>query len=323
MTGTTAEPTGEVFRCADAARMRGDLLSGTAPPAVRWLLIEYPGPWSVDALAGSSIDTDVQALLQSAGRRAKARILLIRRPQRRASAAPASRQWMVLTRGSRTVTGSWRDDHDLRAAAQALDEPAPPSGPGEAGDPNDQLILVCAHGVHDLCCAVRGRSVARALAAAWPEQTWECSHVGGCRFAPNVVILPDGVYYGDLDPVSAGSVVRDHLAGVVRADHLRGFSGYPPPAQAAMNALYRQLDATTARRLRYRDQLELAPRRWRARFTLAEAEPRIDISVDVTAESETAARLTCRAARPTHATSYRVTLIEGVDQPDQAASTSS
>lgn len=301
--------------------MRGDLLSGTAPPAVRWLLIEYPGPWSVDALAGSSIETAVQAQLQSASRRAKARLLLIRRPRRRASAAPASRQWMVLTRGARTVTGSWRDDHDLRAAARALDEPAPPSGTGEAGDPNDQLILVCAHGVHDLCCAVRGRSVAQALAAAWPEQTWECSHVGGCRFAPNVVILPDGVYYGDLDPISAGSVVRDHLAGVVRADYLRGFSGYPPPAQAAMNALYRHLDAATAQRLRYRDQIELEAGRWRTRFTLAEAAPSFDISVDVAAQSDGAARLTCRAARPTHATSYRVTQIEGVDLSDETANT--
>ena len=175
--------------------------------------------------------------------------------------------------------------------------------------------------MHDLCCAVRGRSVARALAAAWPEQTWECSHVGGCRFAPNVVILPDGVYYGDLDPTSAGPVVRDHLAGVVRADYLRGFSGYPPPVQAAMNALYRQLDAATAHRLRYRDQVELGPRRWRARFTLAEAAPTIDINVEVAAQSDEAARLTCRAARPTNATSYRVTLIEGVDQPDETART--
>lgn len=318
MTGAGDEPAGGVFRCADAARTRDDLFSGTAPPAVRWLLIEYPGPWSVDALAGSRIDAGVQAVLQSASRRAKARVLLIRRPQRRASAAPAARQWMVLARGSRTVTGQWTDDDDLLAAARALDEPATPSS---TGDPTEQLILICAHGVHDLCCAVRGRPVAQALTAEWPDQTWECSHVGGCRFAPNVVLLPDGAYYGDLDPISAGSVVRDHLAGVVRADHLRGFSGYPPAAQAAMNALYRQLDATTARRLRYRDQVELGSRRWRARFTLTEAAPSLDISVDVVAHTDVAAQLTCRAARPTNATSYRVTLIEGVDQADETART--
>ena len=65
------------------------------------------------------------------------------------------------------------------------------------------ILLVCTHGVHDTCCALRGRPVAAALAARWPGQVWECSHVGGDRFAPNVVVLPDGFYYGNLDPETA------------------------------------------------------------------------------------------------------------------------
>lgn len=285
--------------------MRGDLLSGTAPPAVRWLLIEHPGPWPVEALEGSRIDQDVRRLLRAASRRANARVLLIRRPARRAAATTLPRQWMVLTRGLSTVTGEWTDDHDLRSAARALDEPAPPLEPGR---PADQLILVCAHGVHDVCCAVRGRSVARTLSTAWPEQTWECSHVGGCRFAPNVVVLPDGVYYGDLDPTSAEPVVRDHLAGVVRADFLRGFSGYPPPAQAAMTALYRRLEPTLARTLRYSGQVALRADRWRVGFTLGDTAP----GVEITAQTDETAQLTCRAVRATNAISYRVTGMTGV-----------
>ena len=54
--------------------------------------------------------------------------------------------------------------------------------PSPALEP-EPMLLVCTHGVHDTCCAVRGRPVAAALARRWPEATWECSHVGGDRFA--------------------------------------------------------------------------------------------------------------------------------------------
>ena len=46
------------FRCAAAARMRADPLAGSAPQTRGWLLLEHPGPWPVDAVAGSGIDPD-------------------------------------------------------------------------------------------------------------------------------------------------------------------------------------------------------------------------------------------------------------------------
>ena len=57
---------------------------------------------------------------------------------------------------------------------------------------------MCTHGRHDACCAERGRPVAAALTAARPEQTWEVSHVGGDRFAANLLVLPEGLYYGQV-----------------------------------------------------------------------------------------------------------------------------
>ena len=66
--------------------------------------------------------------------------------------------------------------------------------------------------------------MAAALAEHWPEAVWECSHVGGDRFAANVVVLPDGFYYGQLDPESAVATVRSHLTGAVAARSLHVFS---------------------------------------------------------------------------------------------------
>ena len=76
------------FRCADAARARADPLAGSAPPARRWLLLEHPGPWKIDAIAGSGIDSDVHsALVEKAG--SATRILLVRRPGRVLVEAPS------------------------------------------------------------------------------------------------------------------------------------------------------------------------------------------------------------------------------------------
>src|SRR3546814_4969337 len=57
-------------------------------------------------------------------------------------------------------------------------------GVGEPGP--EHLHLVCTNGRHDPCCADFGRPVVRALRAAGVE-VMESSHVGGDRFAANIV----------------------------------------------------------------------------------------------------------------------------------------
>ena len=50
-----------------------------------------------------------------------------------------------------------------------------------------------------------GRSPPRST-AAHPDETWEVSHIGGDRFAGNLLVLPHGLYYGRLDPLAAIAV---------------------------------------------------------------------------------------------------------------------
>ena len=80
---------------------------------------------------------------------------------------------------------------------------------GSAGTPSyDPFFLVCTHGRHDTCCAVEGRPVAAALESARPGAVWECSHVGGDRFAANVVAMPHGIYYGQVEMTRADGARR-------------------------------------------------------------------------------------------------------------------
>lgn len=278
-------------------------MAGSAPQARGWLLLEHPGPWPVDAVAGSGIDPAILRSLQRAANAATARILLVRRPGRLERDAP--RRWILTRPAQATVSGPWREDQDLQAAAAAL---SGQRAAVEAATPTEALILVCAHGVHDACCAIRGRPVAAALMEHFPDQVWECSHVGGDRFAPNVVLLPDGFYYGNLEPESAVRTVRQHLAGAVEARWLRGMTDVPPPVQAAAVAAYERLGPLAPGAVGVEAVHQFGPHDGHGSETTAVlrvADAR-RVRVEILAVRRPVAQLTCRASRETPATEYRV-----------------
>jgi hypothetical protein len=130
----------------------------------------------------------------------------------------------------RVLWGAWRDPADL------LNLDLTTIIPGEANAAASQrLALVCTNGKRDQCCALRGRPVAAALAeAGW--DTWECSHLGGHRFAATLLVLPTGDMFGWLDAASAIDVLRRFDAGQLDLSHHRGRAGQPAHVQAALHA---------------------------------------------------------------------------------------
>lgn len=293
-------------RCADTARDRSDPIGATAVSARRWLLIEHPGPWAFDAFGSSGIATAVRERIVAAGRASRTRLLLVRRAGR--IERSDRRSWAVVEHEPASIRwGSWAADEDLLAAADLL------TGRREvitASAPVDQpLLLVCTHGRHDTCCAVRGRPVAAALQQHWPDATWECSHVGGDRFAPNLVVLPDGAYYGNLEPREAVDVVEAHRAGRLSVRHLRGLTSQSPVVQAAVIAAHERFGPAGARDAVCTGLEQVAEDRWRVHLAGTGALPPA-IEATVTRARREAALLTCHAHQPSGAWSYDVPQIE-------------
>jgi len=238
-------------------------------------------------------------LLARAG--ADTRVLLVRRPGRVDRRAP--RSWILAGLDIDTIAGPWRHDNDLLDAAAAL------VGDSVGAARPQPVVLVCTHGVHDVCCALRGRPVAAALASRWPELVWECSHIGGDRFASNVVLLPDGFYYGNLDPASALATVEAHLAGTVFPDRLRGMARFLPPVQAAVIAAHQRYGPLAPSDVSVRATQHIGPHHGHGSETFVElaiVPQRLVVRVHVLSLRRTEARLTCRAARETPATEYRI-----------------
>jgi hypothetical protein len=140
------------------------------------------------------------------------------------------------------------------------------------------VLLVCTHGRHDRCCAVRGRPVAHALEQRWPDTTWECSHVGGDRFAANVVVLPSGIYLGRVEPTSAADVVGALLDGTLPAGLVRGRSSLPLPTQAAQEFARERLGRWGVDDLAPVHQEHAGRDRWRVRLG-ALGGPEVDVVV--------------------------------------------
>ena len=70
------------FRCSLAALDLGEPMTGTASTVRAFLLVEAPGAWGVDAVAGARLPSDVRTLLSGLGRNG-VRVLMIRDHRRR------------------------------------------------------------------------------------------------------------------------------------------------------------------------------------------------------------------------------------------------
>jgi len=288
-------------RCSARALVRGDSSVATASPAQRWLLIEQPGPWGRDALAESRFDRAVAPELARRSRAEGVRLLLVRRPGERL--ADSGRRWAYAD--SRPGhEGLW---WSVRSAdAELLTAP----WDGSVGVRADRPVyLVCTHGGHDACCALRGRPLARAMPAPGPADVWECSHLGGDRFAANVVVLPHGFYYGQV-PGDGAELVRAHELGQVALPWLRGRAGVPPPGQAAQHAARGALGLLGIEDLPVTAvEPSTPPGAVVERWTVTMAGPDGDVVAAVESRpSEVADRLTCRAVHPAHSRTWHVLL---------------
>lgn len=255
--------------CSEISRENEEPLGGTASRIDHWLLVEYRGLWSHDALAGSGLSDQMKARLRElADERPRTRLLLIRRPDRRhhetfAVYVADSREGKE--RLSRLDVG----EHDeLREV-----------DPFEVAQPvNELLFLVCTHGKHDRCCALHGRPLWEAVSEQLDEASaWQCTHIGGDRFAGNLVALPHGVYYGRVGREDVPDVLDHHLSGQLALEHYRGRSCWPFAVQAAERRIRAEEGLTSFSDLTLGRVTREAENRWTVSFETRVGQREVDV----------------------------------------------
>jgi hypothetical protein len=217
----------------------GEPLLGTAPErAASWLLLEHLGPWPADGLTANPPAAAGAAVAAATERGVRTQLVRRTRTRRRDTAA-------VLLASCRPGR-AWleaRELSDLRELADLdLDALGNDSPPGFGPRHRSPVVLARTHGRHDTCCARLGRPVARLLDAQLPPGTaWESRHVGGDRFAPNVVALLEGTNYGGVPPGGVPELCEALVRSRVVLAHLRGRVGLPAAVQSADWSLRREL----------------------------------------------------------------------------------
>ena len=284
-------------RCSLRSLAAHEALAGTASTIRRWLLVEHLGPWGEVALRDAPLVSGARERLRAWERATRGRVLLIRRAGRDPS-GPTPACLAVDTRraraGSRSIDGlenlAGLDLED----AHAFSEPV--TGP---------VIVVCTHGRRDVCCAERGRPLAAAAAAALPGGVWESTHVGGDRFAGNLVAFPHGLYFGRIEPDRAAEVVHAYGEGRIVLDRYRGRSCDPLPVQAGDQAVRSRFGLEAIDDVR---PLRVSRDADRVSMTFATSRGEVDAMVE--RDRHEPMRLTCRADRAQAPTAWRVTSVD-------------
>lgn len=216
-------------RCSAEALARAEPHYATASLVSAWLLIEQPGAWGPDALTDSNFPSTVA--LEMARIAPSVRILLIRR-------RTASSNGPIFFKahsggGGRNPSLVSAPLPDPAALLEVDFEALSHGDPGPGTTIDHPIYLVCTHGRHDICCADNGRPLYRAMSRYRPNRTWEVSHIGGDRFAGNLLVLPRGDYFGRLEPGDTERLVSGYEAGRLDLAHHRGRSILPRLVQAA------------------------------------------------------------------------------------------
>ena len=289
--------------CADLSRTREEPLGATASRIDHWILVEYRGAWRRDILGGSLLSPRLKAHLREHLELLRpARLLFVKQPERRAESG--KRIFLASTTpGAERLLGlevEHQDDLHNVDLAEAL-----AGGDGPFHPVADPVLVVCTHGKRDRCCARYGGPLYDALRAAAPRgEVWQSTHVGGDRFAGNVVALPQGTFHGRVDPGDVPGLLKAMARGRVDLDRYRGRSAYSFAVQAAERALRETEGLLGLDDLVLLGSEHRGEESWRVRFRTPDGATH---RLDVVSELGEPELLTCEAAEHRRPRSFRVT----------------
>lgn len=306
--------------CVEQSEAIDEPIAGTATAVVSvWLLIQYQQRWE-RKIANTPLPDKLHDWLQRVqAHYPQLRVQLIRR-DRSAHPDPATNGNIIyVAQPGAQVPVRRFNVSNLSQLCEV--EPASllgatfrtTAGASIASQPGPDLYLVCTHGRRDRCCSRLGIALLQALeSAATAEEVWHCSHLGGHRFAPTALYLPQGILYGRLAPDDAKPMLAAHRQGhVYKLSSYRGNCRLAPAAQAVESWLRQRSGhrSFAALKLHHHDK-NAQPERVEFRCS-DEALHKLLVRREALAPKR---RSSCNAAEPTLAYRYIITKEAPVSQ---------
>lgn len=292
-----------IHDCCVISRVRKEPMMASVKPVENWLLLQYQGAMGSQALAESDIPTEVQKHLNEViASGPKVRLLLIKSQQ------DIPGQTIKLISVNSSEADPFYIQHELESYEQLLDMPLDllisDSKSRDHVIQRSPIFLVCTNGRRDPCCARNGLPVFNTLNGLAPAKVWRSSHVGGHRFAANVLQFPQGIYYGRMTPDDAESLLRAGSEGELLLDHYRGRACYEKYVQAAEAHLRLKTGRMGFEDFRLETGEERGEDHWRVKFVEDNGTKHIlDLEV---VRSDTLDYVSCRDDKKAPIVSYRL-----------------
>ena len=253
-------------------------LFGSMTKSSVWFLLEYPFSWGGNAFKDSYIPQLVKERLTFfVDSVPEARLQLIKKPNSSLTehitfylAIPSENQpilyMFLLTKYEDILdidfTAILSGEHVYRERIQM-----------------EPLYLVCTNGKRDACCAKFGLPVFGSFQRIVRNTVWQTTHVGGHRFAANVLCLPHGILYGRVSVEDVKSIVDSFEQGEILIEKYRGRACYNEVVQAAEYYLRLKTNIKGISAFRLQGIEEEAENEWSVVFLKLEGDTRYRIKV--------------------------------------------
>ena len=219
---SSSETRSEIQLSCVVSEANGEEPAGSAAPFADYLLVEVAPPWKEDVITSRRFPEGIKESVERArnagyldkltalkpdpeySREGHLRMILFRRPPGRFFATYEREEYVAphgeivplieaLTVGPEKLSRFARYREDTSHLRD---------------------ILVCTHGSRDVCCGKFGYPLYEELHQKYATgsevrrlRIWQTSHVGGHRFAPNLLDLPEGRYWGRMGPEALENLV--------------------------------------------------------------------------------------------------------------------
>ena len=215
--------------CCESSLGMDEKMFGTAPRVDVWFLVEYRGRWSGSAYKDSRIPKKVKSYLNKALKSVpNSRLQLIKKHE---NPDEELRFYLAVSKesGPRLYEFKFKNYKDLLTLniKKIL-----------KSDKNityEKIYIICTNGEYDRCCGKYGMPLYLEITKGkYGANTWETNHIGGHRFAPTFVCLPDGVVYGRVREAEGAEGLMNQIEeGKVDIEYFRGRSCHSSEVQAS------------------------------------------------------------------------------------------
>jgi len=214
--------------CSDLCLERGEPLIGTGDAPKRILMLAWPrGKWRNPRWESVDMSPELTAALHDASD-AGLHVALVDKVE-----APGSLP--TLHALPENIHASFTDEADIIAAIRGYVD-----GKLFEGRPDHRpTIICCTDSRRDACCARDGFSTYKALVKAADPAKFnivQATHIGGCRFAASLVVMPARQRYGRMTAEHAEAFLAAIGKGEIYLPTYKGRTDTLQPVQVAEHA---------------------------------------------------------------------------------------